>query len=117
MARPLRVEFEGALYHLTGRGNARQRIFSDDKDCARFVELLGQSLERYDVALQAYVLMGNHYHLIAETHRANLGRWMHWLSTAYTVYFNRRDRKSTRLNSSHQIISYAVFCLKKKNTT
>ena len=64
MARPLRVEFEGALYHLTGRGNARQRIFSDDKDCARFVELLGQSLERYDVALQAYVLMGNHYHLI-----------------------------------------------------
>ncbi len=92
MARPLRVEFEGALYHLTGRGNARQRIFSDDKDCARFVELLGQSLERYDVALQAYVLMGNHYHLIAETHRANLGRWMHWLSTAYTVYFNRRHR-------------------------
>src|SRR6266446_439609 len=92
MARPLRVEFEGALYHLTGRGNARERIFSDDKDCARFVELLGQSLERYDVALQAYVLMGNHYHLIAETHRANLGRWMHWLSTAYTVYFNRRHR-------------------------
>src|SRR5438552_14945551 len=60
---------------------------------SRFVELLGQSLERYDVALQAYVLMGNHYHLIAETHRANLGRWMHWLTTAYTVYFNRRHRR------------------------
>jgi len=92
MARPLRVEFEGALYHLTGRGNARQRIFADDKDCARFVELLVASLERYDVALHADVLMGNHYHLIAETRRANLGRWMHWLTTAYTVYFNRRHR-------------------------
>lgn len=86
------MEFEGALYHLTGRGNARQRVFADEKDCAKFVELLVESLERYDVALHAYVLMGNHYHLVAETRRANLGRWMHWLSTAYTVYFNRRHR-------------------------
>ena len=93
MARPLRVEFEGALYHLTGRGNARQRIFADEKDCARFVQLLMESLERYDVALHGYVLMGNHYHLIAETRRANLGRWMHWLTTAYTVYFNRRHHR------------------------
>jgi putative transposase len=93
MARPLRVEFEGALYHLTGRGNARQRIFADDKDCAKFVQLLTESLQRYDVALHGYVLMGNHYHLIAETRRANLGRWMHWLTTAYTVYFNRRRRQ------------------------
>ncbi len=93
MARPLRVEFEGAVYHLTGRGNARQRIFADEKDCAKFVELLVESLQRYDVALQAYVLMGNHYHLIAETRRANLGRWMHWLATAYTVYFNRRHKR------------------------
>jgi putative transposase len=93
MARPLRVEFEGALYHLTGRGNARQRIFADEKDCAKFVQLLIESLQRYDVALHGYVLMGNHYHLIAETRRANLGRWMHWLSTAYTVYFNRRHRQ------------------------
>ena len=58
----------------------------------KFVELLVESLERYDVALHAYVLMGNHYHLVAETRCANLGRWMHWLSTAYTVYFNRRHR-------------------------
>ena len=93
MARPLRVEFEGALYHLTGRGNARQRIFADQKDCAKFVQLLRESLQRYDVALHGYVLMGNHYHLIAETRRANLGRWMHWLTTAYSVYFNRRHRQ------------------------
>ena len=93
MARPLRIEFEGALYHLTGRGNARQRIFADDKDRAKFVQLLIESLQRYDVALHGYVLMRNHYHLIAETRRANLGRWMHWLTTAYTVYFNRRHRR------------------------
>jgi putative transposase len=93
MARPLRVEFGGALYHLTGRGNARQRIFADEKDCAKFVQLLSESLQRYDVALHAYVLMGNHYHLIAQTRRANLGRWMHWLTTAYTVYFNRRHKR------------------------
>ena len=67
MARPLRVEFEGASYHLTGRGNARQRIFADEKDCARFVQLLIESVQRYEVALHGYVLMDNHYHLIAET--------------------------------------------------
>ena len=90
MARPLRIEFEGALYHVTARGNVRQKLFWDEKDRAKFVQLLVSSLTRYDVALHAYVLMGNHYHLIAETRRANLGRWMHWLSTAYTVYFNWR---------------------------
>jgi putative transposase len=93
MARPLRIEFGGALYHVTGRGNARQKVFVDQSDCTKFLQVLAESLERYDVALHGYVLMGNHYHLIAETHRANLGRWMHWLITAYTVYFNRRHRR------------------------
>src|ERR1700730_923313 len=97
MARPLRIEFEGALYHVTGRGNAQQRVFDDQKDCAKFVQLLVESLERYDVALHAFVLMGNHYHLIGETRRANLGRWMHWLTTAYTVYFNRRHHHAGHL--------------------
>jgi putative transposase len=97
VARPLRVEFEGALYHLTGRGNARQKVFADQADCTKFVQLLMESLERYDVVLHGYVLMGNHYHLIAETRRANLGRWMHWLTTAYTVYFNRRHRRAGHL--------------------
>ncbi len=79
MARPLRIEFGGALYHLTARGNARGNIFLDQRDCAKFVQFLVDSLERYDVALHAFVLMGNHYHLIAETRKANLGQWMHWL--------------------------------------
>jgi putative transposase len=97
MARPLRVEFAGALYHLTGRGNSRRRIFADEGDCAKFVQLLIESLRRYEVVLHAYVLMGNHYHLMAETRRANLGRWMHWLTTAYTVYFNRRHKRAGHL--------------------
>ncbi len=93
MARPLRIEYEGALYHLTGRGNRREPIFADEQDCERFLQLLGESLRRYRVVLHAYVLMGNHYHLLAETELANLGRWMHWLVTSYTVWFNRRHRR------------------------
>ena len=60
MARPLRLEFVGALYHLTGRGIAREKIFADEKDCARFVQLLGEGIQHYEVALHGYVLMGNH---------------------------------------------------------
>ena len=93
MARPLRLEFEGALYHLTGRGNRREPIFGDEKDCARFLEMLEGSLGRFRVLLHAFVLMGNHYHLLAQTELPNLGRWMHWLATSYTVYFNRRHKR------------------------
>jgi putative transposase len=114
VARPLRIEFEGALYHLTGRGNARQKIFADEADCAKFVQLLVQSLERYDVALHGYVLMGNHYHLMAETRRANLSRWMHWLTTAYTVYFNRRHCRVGHLFQSRYksiVVEAEGYCL------
>lgn len=97
MARPLRIEYEGALYHLTGRGNRRELIFADETDCQRFVQLLEESLKRYRIVLHAYVLMGNHYHLLAETELGNLGRWMHWLVTSYTVWFNRRHRRAGHL--------------------
>ena len=93
MARPLRIEYEGALYHLCGRGNRRERIFEDEQDCHLFLELLAESLPRYQVALHAFVLMGNHYHLLAQTKQANLGRWMHWLVTSYTIGFNGRHRR------------------------
>jgi REP element-mobilizing transposase RayT len=97
MARPLRVEFEDAIYHLCARGNARQAIFRDERDCARFVALLSESAHRFDAAVMCFVLMGNHFHLVAQTHRPNLRRWMHWLLVAYTVYFNRRHRWSGHL--------------------
>jgi len=97
MARPLRIEFEDALYHLCGRGNERQKIFRDERDHAQFIELLDRSRARYDVAVLAFVLMGNHFHLIAQTQRPNLSRWMHWLIVSYTVYFNWRHHRSGHL--------------------
>ena len=97
MARPLRVEFEDAIYHLCARGNARQAIFHDEEDCARFLELLSESARRFDGAILCFVLMGNHFHLVAQTHRPNLRRWMHWLLVSYTVYFNRRHHSSGHL--------------------
>jgi putative transposase len=97
MARPLRIEFGGAIYHLCARGNGRQRVFYDDRDRKRFVELLGESQRRFEGAVLCFVLMGNHFHLVAQTHRANLRRWMHWLLVSYTVYFNRRHRLSGHL--------------------
>jgi REP-associated tyrosine transposase len=93
MARSLRLEFEGAIYHVTARGNRREPIFADDRDRAHFLELVAQSLVRYQVELHAYVLLTNHFHLLARTQRANLSRWMHWLLVSYTVGFNRRHRK------------------------
>ena len=97
MARPLRVEFEGAVYHLSARGNARQPVFRDERDCARFLELLTESAQRFEAAILCFVLMGNHFHLVAQTRRPNLRRWMHWLLVSYTMYFNRRHRSSGHL--------------------
>jgi putative transposase len=93
MARPLRLEFEGAIYHLTARGNRGEAIFLDDRDRERFLELAAESLPRYQVEVHAYVLLGNHFHLLARTQRANLSRWMHWLLVSYTAGFNRRHHK------------------------
>jgi putative transposase len=97
MARPLRIEFEGAIYHLLGRGNARQRIFGRERDQLEFLRLIEASSKRFDGAILAFVLMGNHFHLLAQTRRANLSRWMHWLMVSYTVYFNWRHRRSGHL--------------------
>ena len=77
MARALRLQFEDAIYHLCARGNRRQGIFADDKDCARFLALLGQSLGRFKADLLAFVLLSNHFHFLARTRKANLSRWMH----------------------------------------
>jgi REP element-mobilizing transposase RayT len=72
MARPLRIEFEDAIYHLCARGNARQPVFRDEPDCARFLKLLSESAERFEAAILCFVLMGNHFHLVAQTHWPNL---------------------------------------------
>jgi putative transposase len=93
MARPLRIEFPGALYHVTARGNGRQPIFEDDADCERFLAVLASTVARYHVLCHAYCLMGNHYHALLETPEGNLSRAMRQLNGAYGQGFSRRHRR------------------------
>lgn len=93
MARPLRIEFEGALYHVTARGNERKPIYRDDADRERFLGRLAHVVEQQRLVLHAYVLMRNHYHLLLETREANLARSMARLDGPYTQYFNWRHRR------------------------
>jgi putative transposase len=93
MARPLRIEFPGAVYHITSRGNARQAIFLDDKDYSNFLEVLCSVINRYNWILHAYCLMSNHYHLLIETPEGNLSEGMRQLNGVYTQQFNRRHNR------------------------
>ena len=97
MARALRLERTGGRYHLTARGNDRQKIFHDDTDHFHFLELLGESAERFGLKVHAYVLMDNHYHLLVQTPEANLSRAMQWVNVSYCVWFNRRHRRQGHL--------------------
>jgi putative transposase len=93
MARPLRIEYDGAVYHITSRGNARKPIFKDDDDRSRFLELLRQVNDRYNGLCHAYCLMSNHYHLVIETPDGNLSKGMRQLNGVYTQSFNRKHRR------------------------
>lgn len=97
MARPLRVEFAGAWYHITARGNERRAIFRSERDREHFLELLAEAGRRFALRFHGYVLMPNHYHLILETSQSNLSRAMQWLNVSYTVWFNRRHGRSGHL--------------------
>jgi putative transposase len=93
MARPLRLEFPGAIYHLTSRGNARQKIFFSDADRQLFLDILSGVVGRYGWICHAYCLMANHYHLLVETPKPNLSLGMRQLNGIYTQSFNRRHRR------------------------
>jgi len=90
MARPLRIEYPGAVYHVLSRGNAKQTIFRDVRDRKRFLEKLGLAASHYNFFVHAYCLMDNHYHLVVETPDGNLSMAMRQLNGPYTQYFNRR---------------------------
>jgi REP element-mobilizing transposase RayT len=90
MPRNLRVEFSGAIYHVTIRGNARQKIFNDQHDRERFLQRLADSVETYGERVYLFCLMTNHVHLVVETPSPSLGRFMQSLETGYTVYYNLR---------------------------
>lgn len=90
MARPLRIEFPGAVYHVTSRGNEKRSIFLADEDRKSFLSLLGEVNARYHWVCHAYCLMDNHYHLLVETPEGNLSIGMRQLNGVYTQAFNRR---------------------------
>jgi putative transposase len=90
MARKVRVEYPGAVYHVMSRGNRREAIFLDDKDRYRFLDTLAEACERTGFLIHSYVLMTNHYHLLLETPEANLVAGMRWLQGTYTIRFNIR---------------------------
>ena len=92
MARPLRLEFENAVYHITSRGNAGDAIFLDEADCEAFLKVLAEVVKRYNWLCYAYCLMINHYHLLIETPDANLSFGMRQLNGVYTQRFNHRHK-------------------------
>ena len=97
MARPLRIQFPGALYHVMSRGNERKAIVRDDADREKRLDWLRRTVETYGWRLHAFVLLNNHEHLFVETPEANLSAGMQYLNGSYTSYFNRRHRRSGHL--------------------
>ena len=92
MARKLRVEYPGAIYHVMNRGDRREEIFKDDKDRERFLETLGEVCAKTGWQVQALCLMPNHFHLVVETPQGNLVAGMKWFLGTYTARFNRRHK-------------------------
>lgn len=90
MSRPLRLEFEGAIYHVTSRGDRREAIFEDDTDRKALLAVVARGLERFDAVAFAYCLMGNHYHFVLQTHQPNLSRLMRHINGVYTQTDNRQ---------------------------
>src|SRR5919108_6129072 len=90
MARPLRIQYADARYHIMSRGDRREAIFHDDKDRLEFLRTLGQTCLKTGWQVHAYCLISNHYHLVVETPQPNLAAGMKWLLGTYTQRFNRR---------------------------
>ena len=97
MARQWRIEYSGALYHVLSRGNGRQDTFLTDDDRVQFLDLLKEFSDRFGIEVYAYVLMGNHYHLLLKTPDANLSKGMQWFGTTYTRMFNLLNKRSGHL--------------------
>ncbi len=93
MARALRIEYAGAVYHVTSRGNEKKSIFLDNKDRILFLEILKEVTERFRWLCHAYCLMDNHYHLLIETPEGNLSKGMKHLNGKYTQAFNRKNER------------------------
>jgi REP element-mobilizing transposase RayT len=93
MARPLRIEYPGAFYHITARGNEQKDIIREDKDRERFLGYLETAVGRYKAIIHAYCLMSNHYHLLLTTPEGNLSQIMRHINGGYTAWFNKRHNR------------------------
>ena len=111
MSRPLRIQYPGAVYHVTCRGNERRDIFRDNEDRESFVEILAGSRTIYSVRLYAWVLMENHFHLLLETPLGNLNEFMRRFNITYTSFFNRRHQRVGHLYQGR----YKSFLVEKEN--
>ncbi len=97
MSRPLRIEFQGACYHVMNRTVAGSALFVQDRDREHFLECLENAAERFSIHIHAYCLMPNHYHVLLKTPLGNLSKVMHWLNVSYSVYFNRKHERHGHL--------------------
>lgn len=97
MGRPLRIEFPGAFYHITSRGNEQKDVFKSQKDREKFLSYLESATERYGAAIHVYCLMSNHYHLLMETPEGNLSQIIRHINGAYTNYFNTKRKRAGHL--------------------
>jgi len=97
MARPLRIQYNGAFYHVTARGNEKKRIYFSNADYDTFKYYVEKARDKYAFLLHCYVLMINHYHLVIETPSANLNSIMHYINSSYTNYVNRKMNRSGHL--------------------
>lgn len=97
MARSLRIEYEGAIYHVTSRGNERRKIFFTKHDYKKFLDYMKEAKKKYGVMRHCYVLMSNHYHIVIETPKANLSKVMQYINGSYTTYINTKKKRSGRL--------------------
>lgn len=111
MARPVRIEYPGAVYHVVCRGNNRQAVFRDDRDRKRYLEKLSLYCEEKDVELLCYCLLTNHVHLVLETPNGNLSKMMQAFQTSYTVYFNKCHGRSGHVFEQR----YKAFLVDKDN--
>lgn len=97
MSRPLRIEYPGAFYHVTSRGNEQKVIFKSQKDREKFLAYLESAVTRYGAVIHAYCLMSNHVHLLLETPGGNLSQIMRHINGAYTTYFNVKRKRAGHL--------------------
>jgi len=97
MARPLRVEYSGAVYHVINRGNAGENLYRNSRDREKFLSYLERAVERFSIKVHAYCLMSNHFHILMETLHPNLSKSVQWINVSYAVYFNRKYKRNGHL--------------------